>query len=91
MIEESAAVAVATELLGRPRDDSDRPWSLKQFPEGWLIVDQSKMLGALTTVIERSSGRIVHFPSSIAPGFIMKKYASVVAEGREGTASDFRP
>ncbi|MCK9924680.1 hypothetical protein MXD61_22915 [Frankia sp. AgPm24] len=90
VIDKNAAAAIAVELQGRRQDDAERPWELEEFPEGWLIVDYSKLMGAPATIIERSSGRIMHFPSYVPPGRIVEEYGSVLESAWEGSVADFR-
>lgn len=91
MIEEAAAVLLATELLGRQRNDAESPWDLEEFVEGWLIREQLRGRGAASKVIEKSSGKIRFFPSRIAPDLIVEEYESVVDTAREVSVSDIQP
>ncbi|MCK9897495.1 hypothetical protein [Frankia sp. AgB32] len=83
MIDESTAFSLATEHLGRPRDDAEKPWRLVEFPEGWLIREDLPGRGGAAKVIERSSGKIKYFPSYIPPVRIRENYARVVESGDE--------
>jgi len=86
MATENEALALAGRALGRPSTDSLRPWRLIEFPEGWLIeetVDSSKpeTIGAARLVIERETGRVMRFPSSVPPRRIVGDYQAVVTRG----------
>ncbi|CAO5255035.1 hypothetical protein [Frankia sp. AgKG'84/4] len=83
MIESATAFSLATEYLGRPRDDAEKPWRLVEFPEGWLVRQDLPGRGGAAVVIERSSGKIKRFPSYVPPVLICDDYASVVNEGDE--------
>jgi len=87
MIDEVAATALATELLGRANDDPEMPWQLLEFPEGWLIRENLPGRGGVAKVIERSSGAIKYFPGRIAPVRIMEEYESVADTAREVSAT----
>ncbi len=83
MIEIDTAFSLATEHLGRPRDDAEKPWRLVEFPEGWLIRLDLPGRGGAAMVIERYSGKIKRFPSYVPPVLICDDYASIVDEGIE--------
>jgi hypothetical protein len=85
MINEHEARKRAEALLRCPSDDPDHPWSIESFPEGWLIRPQplARVRGQASYVIERASGRVVGFPSSIPPRRIREQYAAVVTRGTE--------
>lgn len=82
MITKEQAEQIASRVTGR----QDGSWELVEFDEGWLIRESSaldrSMLGAATRVIERGSGRVVQFPSSVPPSRILTEYAQVVDRGR---------
>ena len=81
MIDDAGAKIRAEAFLKCPGDDPDHPWSIESFPQGWLI-RQAPVAGAYgqpAYVIERETGRIVSFPSSVPPRRIREDYASVVS------------
>jgi hypothetical protein len=86
MIDQQGAERIAGEVLGRPPTDAHRPWSLREFDSGWLIHEEiphrEDFRGAAVRVIERATGRVMRFPSSVPPGRIMKSYETVRARGR---------
>jgi hypothetical protein len=82
MVSESDAYRFATSALNRRHDDPEAPWQLVEFPEGWLIRDSQQRRGSVTRVVERDSGRVLQFPSSLPPRLVRTEYSEVVAEGR---------
>lgn len=88
MVTEKEARQSVLRLLGRPADDPLRPWRLVEFPQGWIVREEQRsdsedpMVGAATRVVERGSGRIVRFPSSVPPGRIIDHYPAVADFGR---------
>jgi hypothetical protein len=76
------ACALATAAMKRPHDDPGSPWDLVEFPEGWLVREASKGIGAATLVIERASGRVLQFPSAVPPGRIMRDFPKVAGKAR---------
>jgi hypothetical protein len=87
MITKRDAEAIATGLLGRPPADADRPWGLEEFSDGWLIREEPPpgelYVGAASVVIERDTGGVRRFPSSVPPGRITADYPAVRARGHE--------
>jgi hypothetical protein len=83
MITQEQAQGIATQIMSQMQD---RSWELVEFDAGWLIRDSAAsnpdMAGAAVRVIERESGRVVRFPSSVPPGRILREYAQVVERGR---------
>jgi hypothetical protein len=87
MVTEQEAIAIATGLLGRSPEDPGGPWELVGFDEGWLIREHARSdsephRGGAARVIERDTGRVVRFPSSVPPGRILSEYSQVQARGR---------
>lgn len=87
MITKEQAERIASQVTGR----EDGSWELVEFDDGWLIRESSgsdrSLRGGATRVIERDSGRVVRFPSSVSPKRILSDYAQVVDRGRiESTA-----
>jgi hypothetical protein len=85
MIDEADARRRAEAFFTCPSDDPEHPWSLESFAEGWLLRRTPKpgIRGSASYVIERESGRIVGFPSSIAPRRVRDEYPDIVADGTE--------
>jgi hypothetical protein len=81
MITQAEAENIAATALGRPADDSGRPWHLQEFDQGWLIREESAAAGSFRgggrRVIERETGSVLFFPSSVPPGRILREYANV--------------
>jgi hypothetical protein len=82
MITKEQAEQIASQVTGL----EDGSWELVEFNDGWLIRENSasdrSVRGGATRVIERDSGRVVRFPSSIPPRRILNDYAQVVDRGR---------
>jgi hypothetical protein len=87
MISEKDAERIAASVLGRQPDDDGRPWKLTQFDHGWLVLDvlppSEPSRGGTTRVIERETGRMLRFPSSISRADIMGEYLEVRSWGHE--------
>ncbi len=83
MITWEQAEAIAGRIMGQLQD---RTWELVEFDAGWLIretsIDGVRRAGGAAKVIERESGRVMRFPSSVPPGRILEEYAQVVDRGR---------
>ena len=89
MIDEQWAREIATALLGRPADDPQQPWSLQEFPHGWLINETARPreehAGVAGRVIERDTGKVMVFPSRVPPSRILADYPAVVDKGYPDT------
>lgn len=76
----------AEQIAGQITDRQDGSWELVEFDAGWLIRESSagdpSLRGGAARVIERDSGRVVRFPSSVPPRRILTEYAQVVDRGR---------
>jgi len=83
MITAEQAERIAGQVTGRPRGSG---WELVEFDAGWLIressADDATRRGAAVRVIERESGRVMRFPSSVPPRRILTQYAQVVDRGQ---------
>jgi hypothetical protein len=90
MITSDQAEQIAAQLVGAPASDPDNGWDLVEFDAGWLILERSTrdLIGAGSRVVERESGRVLHFPSYVPPVRILGEYDQVVAKG---FPEDFRP
>jgi hypothetical protein len=84
MITRDEAERIAAELIGFPAGDAAHGWVLEEFDEGWLINEHQAddYRGGASRVIERESGRIMRFPSSIPPTRILGEYGKVLGRGR---------
>jgi hypothetical protein len=78
MIQEADARAAVRGYLG-----SDE-FELDEFPEGWRVIRPIRegYRGAVTIAVERSSGTLLRFPSSIPPDRVSEEFAAVRADGR---------
>jgi hypothetical protein len=87
MITRDEAVRIATEVIGFSSDDADHGWDLAEFDEGWLINEHGAddYRGGASQVIERESGRIMRFPSSVPPSRILGEYGKILRRGRPET------
>jgi hypothetical protein len=87
VITEQDASTIAAALLGRPKDHRDRPWDLEEFSDGWLIIEKPPagelFVGAASVVIERETGQVRRFPSSVPPMRITREYSAVRDRGHE--------
>ncbi len=83
MITQDQAAAIAFHVCGAPPGDPKRGWDLTEFDAGWLITERAKAArgDGGTRVIERDSGRVMSFPSSVPPSRIMADYQAVQADG----------
>jgi hypothetical protein len=82
LITQEQAAAIAFHVCGAPPGDPRRGWDLTEFDAGWLITGRGKAArdgGA--RVIERDSGRVVSFPSSVPPSRILADYDKVMKDG----------
>jgi hypothetical protein len=87
MITKAEAERIATELLGPATVGDGRGWRLVEFDAGWLIWrdwmdnNDGSRRGAGVRVVERESGRVMRFPSSVGPDSILTEYDRVVGDG----------
>jgi hypothetical protein len=83
MITAEQAERIAGQVTGGQQDAG---WELEEFDAGWLIrensADGEPRRGAAVRVIERESGRVMRFPSSVPPRRILTEYAQVVERGQ---------
>lgn len=86
MITREQAERIAAGVLGPAPGDTGRGWELEEFESGWLIREaaagDASYRGAATRVVERSSGRVMRFPSSVPPGRILEDYGRIAHRGR---------
>ncbi|HUN34935.1 MAG TPA: hypothetical protein VMU95_23275 [Trebonia sp.] len=83
MITADQAERIAAEFMEALPDQTRTDWHLREFPQGWLIAERREepLMGAASYVVERDSGRIMMFPSFIAPVRILEEYEQVAARG----------
>jgi hypothetical protein len=83
LITQDQAAAIAFHACGAPPGDPKRGWDLTEFDAGWLITERGKpgRAGGATRVIERESGRVMTFPSTVPASRIMADYQKVQADG----------
>jgi hypothetical protein len=83
LITQDQAAAIAFHVCGAPPGDPKRGWDLTEFDAGWLITERAKAArgDGGTRVIERDSGRVMSFPSSVPPSRILADYEKVRAAG----------
>lgn len=83
MITREQAQDIASRILRTQPDDSARGWELVEFDAGWLIREQAALSvrGAATRVVERSTGRVMRFPSSVPADRILTEYDDVMSRG----------
>jgi hypothetical protein len=83
LITQDQAAAIAFHVCGAPPNDPKRGWDLTEFDAGWLITERAKPArrDGATRVIERESGRVMSFPSSVPPSRLMADYQQVLPEG----------
>ena len=85
MVTQEEAMRTAAQFMGASADDAEYGWIMKEFPAGWLLMhkwdEDDPFVGAGSYVVERASGRLLHFPSYIGPDLIMADYDDVADEG----------
>ncbi len=83
MITQDQAAAIAFHVCGAPPNDPKRGWDLTEFEAGWLITAHAKAArgDGAARVIERDSGRVVSFPSSVPASRILADYDRVRGSG----------
>ena len=83
MISQDQAAGIAFHVCGAPPNDPRRGWDLTEFDAGWLITERAKTgrRAGATRVIERESGRVMSFPSSVPESRIMADYQRVLEDG----------
>jgi hypothetical protein len=94
VITREQAERIAAEIL-RYSPATERGWELIEFDSGWLIKEEAAndpdYLGAAVRVVERASGRVMRFPSSVPPDRILEDYDEVIPRGKvEKEGSDGR-
>jgi hypothetical protein len=82
VITSDEAQRIATEVIGRPTAADGQGWHLQEFDAGWLVredwMSEESIRGGSFCVVDRATGRVLSFPSSISPTRIMTEYHQVV-------------
>jgi hypothetical protein len=80
VITSDEAQRIATEVIGPPAEGQG--WHLEEFDAGWLVredwMSEESVRGGSFCVVERATGRVLSFPSSISPTRIKTEYHQVV-------------
>lgn len=82
MITSDDAHRIATEAIGPATAADGQGWRLEEFDAGWFIredwMSEKSVRGGSFCVVERATGRVLAFPTSISPTRIMTEYEQVV-------------
>jgi len=82
MITSEQAQLIATEVIGPATAADGQGWHLEEFDAGWFIredwMSEESVRGGSFCVVERATGRVLAFPTSIGPDRIMTEYDQVV-------------
>ena len=82
MITTEQAQRIATEVIGPATAGDGQGWHLEEFGAGWLVredwMSEGPVRGGSFCVVERATGRVMAFPTSISPDRIMTEYDQVV-------------
>jgi hypothetical protein len=87
VITREQAQDIAGRVLHTQPGDSENGWELVEFDAGWLIREQAALSarGAATRIVERSTGRVMRFPSSVPSDRILTEYDDVISRGHVET------
>ena len=90
MITSDDAERIATEVIGPAMAADGQGWHLEECDAGWFVredwMSEKSVRGGSFCVVERATGRVLSFPSSISPTRIMTEYGQVV--GRASRVAD---
>lgn len=82
MITSDDAQQIATRVIGPAAAAGGQGWHLEEFGAGWLVREDwmsgEPVRGGSFCVVERATGRVLAFPSSISSARIMTEYDQVV-------------
>jgi hypothetical protein len=82
VITSDEAQRIATEVIGPATAADGQGWHLQEFDAGWLVredwMGEESVRGGSFCILERATGRVLSFPSSISPSRIMTEYHQVV-------------
>ena len=81
MITSEGAHRIATAAIGPADAAGGQGWHLEEFGAGWFIredwMSEPSTRGGSFCVVERATGRVLAFPTSISPTRIMTEYDQV--------------
>jgi hypothetical protein len=82
VITSDEAARIVTEVIGPATAGDGQGWQLEEFDAGWFIredwMSEKSVRGGSFCVVERATGHVLAFPSSISPTRIMTEYDQVV-------------
>jgi hypothetical protein len=82
MITHEQAERIAAEAVGPAGAGDGQGWHLVEFDAGWVVwgnwFGDPSMRGGAVCVVERATGRVMSFPSSVAVTRIMSEYNEVI-------------
>lgn len=82
MITHEQAERIAAEAVGPAGAGDGLGWHLVEFDAGWVVwgdwFGDPSMRGGAVCVVERATGRVMSFPSSVAVTRIMSEYDEVI-------------
>jgi hypothetical protein len=85
VITRDQAERIAAEVVGSP-PDGNPGWELVEFDSGWLVrmkyPEDTQVRGDVARVVERDSGRVMRFPSSVSPEFLLTDYEYFLKRGK---------
>jgi hypothetical protein len=87
MITKAEAEQIATGVIGPATAGDGYGWRLVEFDAGWLIWmnwmdnNDGSRRGGSANVVERESGRVMGFMSSVSVDSILTEYDRVVGDG----------
>jgi hypothetical protein len=94
MITSDEAERIATEVIGPATAGDGQGWHLEEFDSGWFIredwMSEKSVRGGSFCVVERATGRVLAFPSSISPTRIMTELLPVIQGERGGVIAGER-
>jgi len=90
------ASKIVGNYLGAMNGDSSTEWHLEEFDGGWIVVRDGSavaMMGEPRLVVERATGSLKWFPSSVPPALVRSQWQRVRAQARNvsypaGTSDD---
>jgi hypothetical protein len=82
VITSDEAHRIASQVIGPPTAADGQGWHLEEFDAGWLVredwMSEESIRGGSFCVVERATGRVLSFPSSISPTRIKTQYQQVL-------------
>ena len=85
MLSKQEAEELVSKFLGEQEVNNNLSWKLLNFEAGWLVLQEEgdRQRGAGTLVVERESGRLLLFPSSVPVDRITSQYSVVAHRGTQ--------